>query len=56
MVDADALGNAFRRQARNVIYPDFKPKEDFSLWLTGYKEKVKNAYGYTAAQDAELKA
>ena len=50
-----AMANAFRRQARNVQYPDYKPKEDFSLWLAGYKEKVKNAFGYTAAQVDELK-
>ena len=49
-----AMANAFRRQARNVQYPDYKPKEDFSLWLAGYKEKVKNAFGYTAAQGDEL--
>ena len=53
--DIQAMANAFRGQARNVQYPDFKPKEDFSLWLAGYKEKVKNAFGYTAAQEGELK-
>ena len=53
--DYEMMANAFRRQARNVQYPDFKPKEDFPLWLAGYKEKVKNAFGYTAAQEAELK-
>ena len=51
-----AMANAFRRQASNVDYPDYKPKGDFSLWLSGYKEKVKNAFGYTAAEEDELKA
>ena len=54
-MDPDALANAFRRQAKNVQYADYKPKEDFPLWLAGYKEKVKSAYGYTAAQENDLK-
>ena len=53
--DYELMANAFRRQAGNVHYPDYKPKEDFPLWLAGYKEKVKNAFGYNAAQEAELK-
>ena len=52
--NVQAMANAFRRQAQNVRYPDFKPKEDFSLWLSGYKEKVRNAFGYTAAQEGDL--
>ena len=51
-----AMANAFRRQARNVEYPDYKPKEDFSLWLAGYQAKVRNAFGYSAAEIADLKA
>ena len=54
-MDADALANAFRRQSRNIQYDDYKPKEDFPLWLAGYKEKVKNAFGYTPAQEDDLK-
>ena len=50
------MANAFRRQARNVEYPDYKPKEDFSLWLAGYQAKVRNAFGYSAAEIADLKA
>ena len=53
---ADAMANAFRRQAKNVIYDDYNPKEDFSLWIAGYKEKVRNAFGFTRAQDAEVEA
>ena len=54
----EAMANAFRRQAENVRYPDYDPKEDFSLWLAGYRAKVKNAYGYTVDEaddfDAEI--
>ena len=50
------MANAFRRQARSVQYPDFKPKEDFSLWLAGYREKVRNAFGYTVDQKDKLDA
>jgi len=53
---ARRLENAFRRQARNIIYPDFKPKEDFPLWLSGYREKIRNAFGLTQAQNDEVDA
>ena len=29
-------------------------RKKISLWLAGYKEKVRNAFGYTAAQEGEL--
>ena len=56
--NADAVGNtianAMRRNAKNVIYADFKPKEDFSLWLAGYREKIRNAFGYDHTQNVEV--
>ena len=55
-MDADALANAFRRQARNVVYNDYNPKDDFTLWISGYKAKVKNAFGFTNAQNDEVEA
>ena len=55
-MDPDALANAFRRQARNVVYNDYNPKDDFTLWVTGYKEKVRNAFGFNHDQDAEVEA
>ena len=55
-MDADALANAFRRQARNVVYNDYNPKDDFTLWVSGYKAKVKNAFGFTNAQNDEVEA
>ena len=55
-MDADAFANAVRRQARNVIYNDYNPKDDFTLWVSGYREKVKNAFGFTNAQNDDLEA
>ena len=54
--DYAAIANAFRRQPQNVKYHDYKPKEDFSLWLAGYREKVRNAFGYAVDQNADLEA
>ena len=51
-----ALHNAYRMQPKNVVYPDYKKKEDFPVWLQGYREKIRNAYGYTAAQDDAVNA
>ena len=39
------------RQAQNVEYPDYEAKEDFPVWLTGYREKIRNAYGLNHGQD-----
>ena len=49
-----AVAQAFARQAKNVHYPDFVPQNDFSLWLAGYRAKVRNAFGFTLAQDTEV--
>ena len=48
------LADAIRRNAKNVIYADFKPKEDFSLWLAGYREKIRNAFGLDHTQEIEV--
>ena len=44
------------RSSKSIHYPDFKPKEDFTLWLAGYREKVRNANNLTAAQNDQLDA
>ena len=41
--NAEAIANALRRHAGNVIYPDYEPKDNFTPWLAGYKEKIRNA-------------
>ena len=35
-----ALHNAYRMQPKNVVYPDYKKKEDFPVWLQGYRENT----------------
>ena len=52
--NAVAIANALRRQPGNVEYPDYEPKEDFTLWLAGYKEKVRNVFGFTQDQDDDV--
>ena len=47
---------AFSRQAKSVKYDDYKVKEDFRVWLNGYREKIRNEYGFKADQDAEVNA
>ena len=53
---ARAFEQAFRRQPRNIVYPDYKANEDFPVWLTGYREKIRNAYGLNYEQDNEVNA
>ena len=52
--NAEAIVNALRRHAGNVIYPDYEPKDDFALWIAGYKEKVRNAFGFNQQDDNEV--
>ena len=47
---------AFQRQAHNVKYADYKDGEDFTLWLSGYRERIRNAFGFNATQDADVNA
>ena len=54
--DREAWQNAVRRNPKNVQYHDYKTKADFSLWLAGYREKIRNAFGFTSAQDVEVNA
>ena len=35
---------ALARQPRSISYPDYKPKDDVALWLSGYV--IQNVYGY----------
>ena len=54
--DMNVVAEAFRRQASNVEYDDYKSGEDFALWLTGYRERIRNAFGLNAQQNAEVNA
>ena len=53
---ARVFEQAFRRQPRNIVYPDYKANEDFPVWLTGYREKIRNAYGLNREQDDQINA
>ena len=52
----NAIGMAIGKQSSNVIYADYKPKEDFTIWLAGYREKIRNAFNWNKTQDAEVNA
>ena len=45
---------AMRRQPKNVVYQDYQLKDDFTLWLQGYREKIRSGYGFTSGQDTEV--
>ena len=53
---ARSFGTALRQQSKNVVYPDYKVKNDFTVWLKGYREKIRYTFHYTAAQDATIDA
>ena len=50
----NAVADAFRRQANNIKYSDYKANDDFVLWLSGYRERIRNAFGLNATQDTEV--
>ena len=52
----ERFARAMSCQPQDVVYDDYQMKDDFTLWLQGYREKIRSAYGYTAAQDAEVNA
>jgi len=53
---ARAFGTALRQQSGRVVYADYKVKNDFTVWLKGFREKIRMTFHYTAAQDAEVDA
>ena len=56
MAELEGFVRALRQQPKNVVYQDYEGEDDFSLWLQGYREKIRSGYGYTAAQDDEVNA
>ena len=44
------------RRHKPIIYADYIPKEDFTLWLSGFREKVRAAGDFSQAQNAEVDA
>ena len=52
----DAMANALTRQPRYISYPDYKTKDDFPLWLSGFWAKIRHGYGYKLTEDDKVKA
>ena len=48
------LADAYKR--KSITYPDFKPTMDFVMWVNGYKEKIRIAFGLTTTQNDEVQA
>ena len=51
MSDAEQDAVNYSAAVRKIVYPDYKPGKDFTLWLQGYKGKLGLACGLTAAQE-----
>ena len=56
--EMDRLARAMRQHSKNVVYKDYGTKQDFTLWLQGFREKIRSQYGYptTQAGDDEVNA
>ena len=47
-VEPDAVD--YSAAVRKIVYPDYKPEKNFTLWLQGWRGKLRLACGLTAAQ------
>ena len=45
-VAAAAAAAALKAERPNVIYPEYKTDDDFSLWLSGYLAKIRSTFGF----------
>ena len=41
-----AVVGALASQPRSIPYPDYKTSADFPLWLSGFRAKIRHAYGF----------
>ena len=51
MSDTEHDAVDYSAAVRKIVYPDYKPVKDFTLWLQGYRGKLRLACGLTAAQE-----
>ena len=51
---ATAMAAAIRDQPKQVRYPDYRPTEDFTLWLSGYRARVMSAYGFKPTETTKI--
>ena len=43
------------RNPRYVSYPDYKPKDDFTSWLEGYRSRIRYAFGYGPNEERRIR-
>ena len=51
---AAAAAAAISAQRRHIIYPEYKPEDDFALWLSGYVARIQSAYGFKLDEKEKL--
>ena len=51
MSDTETDAVDYSAAVRKIVYPDYKPGKDFTLWLQGWRGKLRLACGLTAAQE-----
>ena len=49
-----AAAAAVAKQPRQVVYPEYKPEDDFTLWLTGYVARIRTTYGFKLDETAKV--
>lgn len=52
----EAISNALDRQPKHIFYPDYETTEDFSLWLSGYVARIREAHGFKVTEDEKVRA
>ena len=43
------------KQPRNIIYPDYRTKDDFMTWLAGYARKIQFSFGFKNNEKNKVK-
>ena len=51
---AAAAAAAIAAQRRQIVYPDYRTEDDFSLWLSGYVARIQSAYGFKLEEKEKL--
>ena len=51
---AAAVAAILAGQPRNISYPEYTAKEDFTLWLSGYVARVRSEYGFKLDEKDKL--
>ena len=55
MADVEAAFTAaLNGQPMTISYPEYKPTDDFSQWLSGYEARVRNAYGFKLEENDKV--